>query len=200
MMCCLAVSMNCAYAVAALSAARHYEIELSLFGARPFALLISGTALECICIGTQHAQASQALLGVGLGAVVVAAACDFECGYVFDAITMPSLGIMIVLTSFAHTTPAFAGGAAATGGALAAVYAATRGRGLGLGDVKLACCIGGCTGVQGGIASLAIAFALGGVCGAYLVIFKRGKRGDELRFAPFLAAGMAAALLSGATV
>lgn len=83
---------------------------------------------------------------------------------------------------------------------MCALYALTHGRGLGLGDAKLACCIGAATGAANGLESLGTAFVLGGTYAAYLLASKRACRKDELRFAPYLAAGLAAVALHGVFV
>lgn len=83
---------------------------------------------------------------------------------------------------------------------MCALYALTHGRGLGLGDAKLACCIGAATGAANGLESLGTAFVLGGTYAAYLLASKRARRKDELRFAPYLAAGLAAVALHGVFV
>jgi leader peptidase (prepilin peptidase)/N-methyltransferase len=63
------------------------------------------------------------------------------------------------------------------------------GRGLGLGDAKLACCIGAALGPSDGLASLGIAFVLGGAYAGFLLVSRRGRRSDAVPFAPYLAFG-----------
>jgi prepilin signal peptidase PulO-like enzyme (type II secretory pathway) len=116
---------------------------------------------------------------------------------VFDAITLPCLALAIVISLVNHTAGQVTGGALAAGGSLFALYAITRGRGLGLGDVKLACCIGAGAGALGGLEALGLAFVFGGAYAALLLITKRAQFGAELRFAPYLAAGMALVIVHG---
>jgi leader peptidase (prepilin peptidase)/N-methyltransferase len=90
-------------------------------------------------------------------------------------------------------------GAVAVGGSLLLLYAITRGRGLGLGDVKLAAVIGIGFGPAVGLAALGVAFVAGGIYASWLLATKRADRRDPLPFGPFLAAGtvVAALIVSG---
>jgi len=80
-------------------------------------------------------------------------------------------------------------GSLTVAGVPALLYLASRGRGIGLGDVKLALCIGAGLGIRGGLLSFAVAFIVGGAAATILLIFGKARRGDEIRFAPFIAAG-----------
>ncbi|HKU66888.1 MAG TPA: A24 family peptidase [Candidatus Baltobacteraceae bacterium] len=194
---CLALCANCCYAACGLGAAKRYGIELSLCRGSGAAVIVAGTLVESAAL-VSHAQAfALPLFLIAFGAVVAGAACDAACGYVFDTITLPALALLASAAAVWQTLPSFALGVAACGGTLTVVYLVTRGRGLGLGDVKLACCIGGAAGVVNGMEALFVAFVLGGAYAAFLLATKRGHRGEELRFAPYLAAGMSAVVLRG---
>ena len=194
----LAVFINALCALAGIGAAKRYGIALSLQCRSASTVLLVGTAAECVAVSLQSTIGSAGMLILAFGAVIAGAACDAECGYVFDVTTIPCVGAMSILALLAGIFPVFALGAGAAGGSLFVLYAITRGKGLGLGDVKLACCIGGAAGAAGGLEALGIAFVLGGGYASYLLLTKRGRRGDELRFAPYLAAGMTLAVLHGA--
>lgn len=195
---CLAIAVNCAYAIAALVAAERYQVVLRLASGSGLAILAAGTTLECAALFVSHGGLTQLVTIVACGAVVTAAACDAVCGYVFDAVTLPCVAMLLVLSIVAHAFTTVAGGALAAGGSLYVLHALTRGRGLGLGDVKLACCIGACVGALRGIEALGIAFVLGGSYAAFLLLTKRARIGAELRFAPYLAAGMAIVIFHAA--
>lgn len=195
---CVAVCVNCGYAAAGLAAARRYSVDLSLTRGWGTSLLVAGTAIEVTAIALGVRASAVPVVIVSFGAVVAAAACDAECGYVFDAITLPCMAALAAIAAMQHQLPAFAFGAAVSGGSLLALYALTLGRGLGFGDVKLACCIGAGAGAANGISAIGIAFVLGAAYAVFLLASKRAQRGGELRFAPYLAAGMAAVLLRGA--
>jgi leader peptidase (prepilin peptidase)/N-methyltransferase len=70
-----------------------------------------------------------------------------------------------------------------------AITAATHGKGMGLGDVKLALALGLLFGWPGGIILAGISFVLGGLAGLALILFKKKNRKSVLPFAPFLGLG-----------
>lgn len=197
---CIAVAVNCVYAVSGLCAAAHYGIRLSLARGAGLGVLLAGTAVECAALASAHGIAAQLPLFVAFGAVVTGAACDAACGYVFDSITLPCLLIMCASSVVFQAFAPFALGVLAAGGSLGVLYLATWGRGLGLGDVKLACCIGGAAGALGGLEAVGAAFVLGGAYAAFLLVTKRASPGAQMRFAPYLAAGMALVVLYGAAL
>lgn len=196
---CVALATNAAYAGAGIAAAAGYGIALRFTRGAGLAVLAAGTAAECAAV-IAHDGITQVMLIIALGAVVTGAACDAACGYVFDAITLPCLALLLLLAIASHTVASFALGVSACGGALLSLYAVTRGRGLGLGDVKLAGCIGAAAGAVGGVEALGIAFVLGGAYAAFLLGSGRARRGAEFRFAPYLAAGTVLIVLHGAFV
>lgn len=193
---CIALGVNCAYAAAGIAAAARCGITLRFTRGAALPVVAAGTAAECAAVITQRGV-SEATLLLAFGAVVTGAASDAACGYVFDWITLPCLALLLLLSIATQTFTVFALGVLACGGTLMVLYALTRGRGLGLGDVKLACCIGAAAGAWGGIEALGIAFVLGGAYAAVLLATGRARRGAELRFAPYLAAGTALIVLRG---
>lgn len=191
--------VNCVYAVLALSAAKRCGVDLSLASGLGLKVLLLGSAAES-AIGVYLHTGLSASIVFAFGAAIVGAACDAVCGYVFDAITMPAFLLTCACVLWAGTAAAAAEGAVAAAGVLGILYVITCGRGVGLGDVKLAACIGAGIGVAGGLEALGVAFVSGGAYAAYVLLAKRARRGDELCFAPYLAAGMAVAILHGARV
>lgn len=69
------------------------------------------------------------------------------------------------------------------------LYAVSRGRGMGFGDVKLAAAIGLLIGWPDIALSGTLAFIVGGLWGAGVVLLGRGKFRDRVPFAPFFVAG-----------
>ena len=69
-----------------------------------------------------------------------------------------------------------------------AIYAVTRGRGMGFGDVKWAFVMGYLLGFPEGGVALYAAFILGGVVGAALLLSSRAKLKQKIAFGPFLIA------------
>lgn len=123
---------------------------------------------------------------------------DARTGFIPDRITRIT-AVAAAACALPHGAAYAAfGGALLAGGVPALLYVATRGRGIGLGDVKLAAAIGAGFGPPAGIGALGAAFVLGGVYGSWLLLSGRARRGDALRFGPFLAAGAILALATPA--
>jgi len=132
-----------------------------------------------------------------LSAVVCAAGlCDLRNGHVFDALTIPAAGVLCAI--------AMAEGALGCGvaGAIATASPIVIARGLrrdafGLGDAKLALCVGAFGGWAFGLAAFWIACLLAGCAGLFLIGLGRANRKGRIPFAPFFCAGTFVALLWG---
>ena len=132
---------------------------------------------------------------VALGGTIAAAAADARTGYIPDRLTrLTALGALALAASCGGAVHACLG-AFAVGGALLALYLLTSGRGLGLGDVKLGTAIGVGFGASAGLVALGAAFVAGGVYASWLLATRRARRGDTIRFGPFLAIGVVAAMV-----
>ena len=132
---------------------------------------------------------------VALIGTLVAAVVDARTGLIPDLLTRTT-AVAALACAFANgVAPLACGGAYAVGGALLALHLLTRGRGLGLGDVKLGTAIGAGFGPAAGLIALGAAFVLGGAYASWLLLTRRAQRGDAVRFGPFLAAGTLAAAL-----
>jgi prepilin signal peptidase PulO-like enzyme (type II secretory pathway) len=70
-----------------------------------------------------------------------------------------------------------------------AITVFTRGKGMGLGDVKLAVALGLLFGWPGGFIMSALSFVLGGIVGLALILLGKKTRKSVLSFGPFLALG-----------
>ena len=142
--------------------------------------------LSVLEFGISLQAVSAALLSAYL---IVTVFVDIDHLLILDAVTVPVgiIGFIIALAS-GHAWSALEG--AALGGALfGTIYLATRGAGLGLGDVKLAAALGIFLGVQNSIAAFAAAFVIGALL-AIPVLATRKRRGrDVLPFGPFLVVG-----------
>lgn len=173
-------------------AARRAGINADLSHPISLAMLGVGCILQALVAGEHHGDVSCWAELACLAAVTVSAATDACSGYVFDVVTVPAFAAIVGIAFLTgHFSGAFSG-ALAAGGAMAALYTITLGRGLGLGDVKLACCIGAALGVYDGLLALGAAFVLGGVYAAYGIATRHLLRGQAVAFAPYLAAGTVA--------
>lgn len=135
---------------------------------------------------------------VTLGGALIAGAIDARTGYIPDRISRTTTALAIALAAAHHAVLGACAGALLLGGAFFALHVLTGGRGLGLGDMKLAAAIGAGFGLAGGTLALGAAFVAGGAYGAWLLARGAARRGDALRFGPFLAFGTAAAALASA--
>ncbi len=74
-------------------------------------------------------------------------------------------------------------------GFLLTLYVATKGKGMGIGDVKLAVFMGFLLGGQKTILAFYVAFIVGAIVGIGLMIFKKAKKNSVLPFGPYLILG-----------
>jgi len=78
-----------------------------------------------------------------------------------------------------------------------AIFALSRGKAMGFGDVKLALFMGLFLGFPQILVALFLAFLLGAIIGVGLIVLQKKKMKSEIPFGPFLIAGTFAALLWG---
>lgn len=181
-----------ALALCAAFAARRSGITADLSNPVSLAMLGMGCILQTLVAGEHHGDVSCWAELACLAAVTVSAATDACSGYVFDIVTLPAFATILCIAFLTGHFPAALFGGLSAGGAMMALYAITLGRGLGLGDVKLACCIGAALGIYDGLLAIGAAFVLGGVYAAYGLAARHLVRGQAVAFAPYLAAGTVA--------
>jgi leader peptidase (prepilin peptidase)/N-methyltransferase len=131
---------------------------------------------------------------VAVAACMAAAVLDARTGLVVDTLTGTFALVAGTAAAVDGVLVPAALGAAATSGVLLGLHVVTARRGIGLGDVKLATGIGAALGPERGLLALAAAFAVGGAYAAWLLACGGASRGTPIRFAPFLATGVVAAL------
>lgn len=136
--------------------------------------------------------------GLSLAALAAALLCaylivtvfvDIDHLLILDVVTVPVAlaGFAIALFS-SRAVPALEG--AALGAALfGLIYLGTRGAGLGLGDVKLAACLGIFLGLVSALAAFAAAFVIGAVLALPVLALRKRRGRDVLPFGPFLVIG-----------
>jgi len=134
------------------------------------------------------------ILGVLAIALAVHAFTDLREGYVYDIAVYPPLAVIAVLSLHAGRLGDAAEGAALCGGLLVFLVMATRGRGMGTGDPKIAAIIGAALGPSSGAIALAAAFVWGSAIAVVLIAARRLRWGARIAFAPFLALGAATAM------
>jgi prepilin signal peptidase PulO-like enzyme (type II secretory pathway) len=124
----------------------------------------------------------------------VCGAIDARTGKIPNRLTYPALALLLLLGWAAGRTAETLEGSAAAAGALLALHLVTRGRGIGLGDAKLAGCIGAALGPRGGLFALGCAFVAGGAVAGFMLASGRAERGDRIAFGPYLALGALASI------
>lgn len=133
-----------------------------------------------------------------VAAAAIAAGCiDARTGRIPNALTTALAVAAFALAAWQGAVAAAGWGALVTGGPLWLLHALTRGRGIGLGDVKLAVGIGAALGVAGGVIAFGAAFVGGAVYALSLLVRRRARRGEPIPFGPFIAAGTLATVLFG---
>ncbi len=132
-------------------------------------------------------------------ALVVGAFADARTGYLFDAITFPAALVTAILALATGSAAQATAGVALLVGIFGAVAIISRGRAIGLGDVKAMYAIGAAFGPAKAIFIL-FAASLSGLAAAALS--RRTARGShpvlrEIPFGPHLAIGSSVALMVG---
>lgn len=124
---------------------------------------------------------------VACAALTVSAATDCASGYVYDVVALAAAAWVAIVAIASGTLIPAACGAVIAGSASLAIHAATRRRGLGLGDVKLFALAGAAAG--GGAALAVVAAAFVGAACVYgpLLALRRVQRSKAVPFAPFIA-------------
>ncbi len=179
----------------ALDAARRAQCRVSPLGWVPAVATLSVLASAAASAGTVSSlRALPALAVAGVSAIT-----DVQTGYVFDRVLLFG-GALLSVVALALGTPGTAAmGAIVSGGSLWAMHVLTKGRGIGLGDAKLAALLGAAAGIHGALDLMAIAFVAGGTLAGMLLLLGRRRRTDSMAFAPFLTAAACLVAVWGTT-
>jgi leader peptidase (prepilin peptidase) / N-methyltransferase len=178
----------------ARDAARRRAIPI---GSLPPALLALAALSAAIAAmrGNGNAAAIVALAGA-----CVAGLIDARTGLIFNPLPAAIFAAAAVGSIVDRAPIGAAVGGLSTGGALLTIYALTRGRGLGLGDVKLAAALGAGLGCPAGLVAFGCAFVFGALYGTWLLATGRAARNQQVRFGPFIAAGTLVAVVAPGTL
>jgi len=130
-----------------------------------------------------------------LACLAVCTVTDLAAGLAFDMVTLPTLAAILLCEAFAGQMISSLKGAAAASGALVLLFALTKGRGIGLGDVKLGGCIGGALGTAAGLNAIGISFIFGAIFAVVQLARGAAHRGDAVPFVPFLTAATVSVVL-----
>ncbi|MBV8668894.1 MAG: prepilin peptidase [Candidatus Eremiobacteraeota bacterium] len=121
--------------------------------------------------------------------LIVTVFVDIDHLLILDVVTVPvAIAALIIALVQGQALPALAG--AATGAALfGLLYIVTRGTGLGLGDVKLAACLGLFIGWPNTLAMSAASVVIGAIIAVPLLVARKRRGRDVVPFGPFLVLG-----------
>jgi len=179
----------------AVRAARARELRI---GRTPYGWLACASVLA-VLIPREQSPTGIGLIVCTSTGVLVCALTDARTGYIFDPVVITfAVAVLLLATASGGLVMALSG-ALATGALLGALYALTRGRGIGLGDVKLSTVLGLGLMLPYGAIAIGAAFVFGGGYGAWLLAHGAASRSGSIRFGPFIAAGAAFAISLRAT-
>lgn len=181
-----------AFAAIARERARAYGLKASPTVGRTLA---AATALAPLVLAGRGAEHSAAPILAACAAV--SAATDVETGLIYDRVLAAAAALLTAASICEHRLAVGFLGAAAGGLLLLVVYALGRGRAIGLGDVKFSAVAGLALGPGGALYALWLATVGAGAMAVILLASRRARRGDRLKFGPFLAAGAAIAMFGG---
>jgi leader peptidase (prepilin peptidase) / N-methyltransferase len=143
--------------------------------------IIGGFAVAACAI----AGKAEPAIVVIFACLAVCAASDISAGRIYDNVLAPTLVLVSALRMGDGALTAICGGVAALS-ISAFLYAASGGRGLGFGDVKLF----GLSGLALGpivVGCIGVAFVLGAAYATVLLATRRAKRNSAIPFAPYIA-------------
>ena len=153
---------------------RYPLVELLTAALFVLAVIVFGVSLQ----GVAAAAFSALLLAVAF--------IDFDHLLVLDGVTVAGALIAAVLAVATHRVVPALEGAAAGALIFGAIFALTRGAGMGLGDVKLAAMLGLFVGFPSMVTVSVAAFIIGAALAVPVLLARRRGRRDALPFGPFL--------------
>jgi leader peptidase (prepilin peptidase)/N-methyltransferase len=165
----------------------------------PLLELFSG--LIFVAIGLTRANVPLPLpLSLFAAAILIGSGVsDLINGLIPDVLVIPGLAVFAVWSLF-FRSPSQLLFAVLMFSLFSLIYLATRGRGLGFGDVKLALLVGLILRPVLGILALQVALISGGVLALGLLATKRKKLGETIPLGPFLASAALIILLFGEAI
>lgn len=158
-------------------------------------LIEAGTAFVFLLLGYLHSPLFLFLIAPIL---IVIFMIDIEHQLIFDEFVW--IGILLSLLNLILNNGDIWGGLTAGFGAalfLLIIHLVTLGKGMGLGDVKLAIFLGITTGINLVFWWMFASFVIGAVIGVILIVLKMAKFKQKIAFGPFLIIGFFVVMLYG---
>ncbi len=177
-----AVTLPALYTVA-----RRRSVSVSINS--PVALALGTAGAAVVALGSLHGTPVSLGTAIALACLVVCAHSDLATGLVFDVVTVSAAGAIFAWSLIQQRQEGALIGACVCIAPLLGLYSLTRGRGIGLGDVKLCGIIGAGLGGVWALGAIGAAFVAGALCCLPLLVARRMSRTDRVPFAPFLAIG-----------
>jgi leader peptidase (prepilin peptidase)/N-methyltransferase len=161
-------------------------------------LVVTATAGLFAAAGARYDEPSHlTLVSVYICVLLLCATTDLLAYRVPNIVTYPAIASAVAGGAFepdAGLIDVLLGGVVA-GGVLFLPALASRGAGMGMGDVKLALFVGLALGLSHVALALVAMALLGGVTAALLLVTRLRRRHEPIPYAPFIAAGGLVALL-----
>ncbi len=136
--------------------------------------------------------------------LIILATYDARWMILPDKVMIPLIGVAALSVAagalMTRSVPMLVGPVATAvlaGGGFWALVAATKGRAMGGGDVKLAFGMGLILGAQATAVAMLLAFNVAAVVGVVMIILHRKRRRDQIPFGPYLVGGTIVAYLYG---
>lgn len=134
--------------------------------------------------------------------LVVLFVWDLRRGILPDAITLPSIAVMVVWNLVGGHVPLWSmvAGASVVSGFFFVQFLVSRGRWIGGGDIRMGALMGAMLGLWPAVIAAYSAYVLGAIVGGALLLRGTHQRTSALPFGTFLAVGSGIALLWGERV
>lgn len=128
-------------------------------------------------------------IDAALVVLAVAAVVDAQSGFIFDPlVAVGTIGVVVIAALEGAGVPSLCGAAVAAG-AVFCIWGLSLGRGIGLGDVKLAAVVGAAFGPLGGISAIGLSFIVGAAIALARIAVGKAQLGASIRFGPYVLAG-----------
>jgi leader peptidase (prepilin peptidase)/N-methyltransferase len=177
-------------------AADRAEARICSYGRRQVWFSIAA-CVPIVAFGSLQGQGAYALAAPVVSiALVVGAFSDVRTGYLFDEITLPAAVVTATLAVATGFVTEATAGVTLLVGIFGAVAIFSRGRAIGVGDIKAMYAIGAGFGPAKSILILFTA-SISGLAMAVLARFGERPESREIRFGPYLAIGSSFALIAG---
>jgi leader peptidase (prepilin peptidase)/N-methyltransferase len=169
----------------------------NLAGTPSFGIALVAVALIPCAIVLRATPLAAVACGATSIALVLAGDADRRTGYLYDTLTFPTALIVAAVAIAGNATFPAACGVALLVGSFGTLYVVTRGRLMGLGDVKAMFSIGAAFGPIESLLAIFVACVSGIVAAA---VAGKLQRGASLAFGPHLATGCAFSLIAGDSI